>query len=159
MVRNGNGNTDDDYRIGIRAYVIAFRWTVWCNKWILYTLQAPLRSMQLQNYIFSWQERFHGIPCNCSCHRNWRSPSSGEFYGISWNCICHQNWCNPSSIEFHGTVWVIEVGIPQVPWNCIEALNYYTSSKFPMNPSNFIFTILMKWEISWYSLDLIDRVI
>ena len=25
---------------------------------------------------------------NCSCHRNWRTPSSMEFHGIPWNSSC-----------------------------------------------------------------------
>ena len=45
---------------------------------------------------------FHGIPWNCSCHRNWRTPSSMEFH------------------EFHGTARVSEIGALQVPWNSME---------------------------------------
>ena len=43
---------------------------------------------------------FHVIPCNCSCHRNWRTP-----------CF----------MEFHGIASVIEIGVPQVPWNTMES--------------------------------------
>ena len=45
---------------------------------------------------------FHGIPGNCSCHRNWRILTSMEFH------------------EFHGTARVIEIGAPKVPWNSME---------------------------------------
>ena len=45
--------------------------------------------------------KFHGIPSNCSCQRNWRTPSS---------------------MEFHGTARVSEIGPLQVPWNSMELL-------------------------------------
>ena len=48
----------------------------------------------------------HGIPWNCSCHRNWRTPSSMEFHGIPWNYSCQRNWRTWSSMEFHGTAGV-----------------------------------------------------
>ena len=75
--------------------------------------------------------KFHRIPWNCSCQRNWRTPSSMEFHGtarvieigallVPWNCSCHRNWRTPSSMEFHGTARVSEIGALQVPWNSME---------------------------------------
>ena len=66
--------------------------------------------------------KFHGIPWNCSCHRNWRTPSSMEFHGtfsvsefgallVPWN-----------SMEFHGTARVIEIGALGFPWISTELL-------------------------------------
>ena len=66
--------------------------------------------------------KFHGIPGNCSCQRNWCTLSSIEFQGISGNCSCLQNWRTPSSLEFHGTAGVIEIGALIVPWNSMELL-------------------------------------
>ena len=66
--------------------------------------------------------KFHGIPGNCSCQRNWCTLSSIEFQGISGNCSCLQNWRTPSSLEFHGTAGVIEIGALLVPWNSMELL-------------------------------------
>ena len=97
--------------------------------------------------------KFHGIPWNCSCHRNWRTPSSMEFHGtagvsaidapqvpwnsmellvsaklahskfhgIPWNYSCQRNWHTPSSMEFHGTAGVIKIGALQVLWNSMES--------------------------------------
>ena len=130
-------------------------------QWVLYILQTPLRSMQLQSLYIWWQERlqssmelvvsaklvhvkFHGIPWNCSCHRNWRTPGSMEFHGtasvneigapkvpchgIPWNCSCQRNWRTLSSMEFHGIffccsmeplvssiLWVLN--LYWIPWN------------------------------------------
>ena len=64
--------------------------------------------------------KFHGIPWNCSCHRNWCTPSSMEFHGIPWNCSCQRNWRTWSSMEFHGTARVIKIGALLVPWNSME---------------------------------------
>ena len=66
--------------------------------------------------------KFHGIPWNCSCQRNWRILSSMEFHGIPWNFSCQRNWGTSSSMEFHGTARVSEIGALLVPWNCIELL-------------------------------------
>ena len=89
------------------------------------------------------QPKFHGIPWNCWCHRNWQTPSSMEFqgtarvsgigarqvprnsmevHGIPWNRSCQRNWHILSSKEFHGTAHVSEIGTPQVPWNSMELL-------------------------------------
>ena len=66
--------------------------------------------------------KFHGIPWNFSCQRNWRTPSSMEFHGIPWNCSSHRNWRTQSPMEFHGTAIVIEIGALLVPWNSMELL-------------------------------------
>ena len=71
---------------------------------------------------------FHGIPWYCSCQRNWRTPSSMEFHGIPWNFSCERNWRTSSSMEFDGTSRVSKIGALQVPWNSMELL---VSSKFP----------------------------
>ena len=31
-----------------------------------------------------------------------------KFHGIPWNCSFHRNWCTRSSMEFHGTAGVME---------------------------------------------------
>ena len=96
--------------------------------------------------------KFHGIPWNFSCQRNWRTPSSMEFHGTSrgseigalqvpwnsiellvsaklahskfhgipWNFSCQRNWRTSSSMEFHGTARVSEIGALYVPWNSME---------------------------------------
>ena len=62
---------------------------------------------------------------------------------------------------FHRTASVNEIGALQVPWNCTarviatgplqvswscnEAFGDYTCSTFQMNPSNFIFSILIQF--------------
>ena len=45
-----------------------------------------------------------------------------KFHGIPWNCFCQRNWRTPSSMEFHGTARVIEIGALEVPWNPMELL-------------------------------------
>ena len=45
-----------------------------------------------------------------------------KFHGIPWNCFCQRNWRTPSSMEFHGTARVIEIGALEVPWNSMELL-------------------------------------
>ena len=97
------------------------------------------------------QFKFHGIPWNCSCHRNWRTPSSMEFHGtapvieigaleVPWN-----------SMEFHGTARVIEIGALQIPWNSMELL-----LSVPWNSMEPIVCYLMEplvssihWVLKW----------
>ena len=43
-----------------------------------------------------------------------------KFHGIPWNFSCQRNWRTSSSMEFHGTARVIEIGAPKVPWNSME---------------------------------------
>ena len=45
-----------------------------------------------------------------------------KFHGISWNCSCQRNWRTPSSMEFHVIARVSEIGAPQIPWNSMEVL-------------------------------------
>ena len=103
-------------------------------------LQVPRNSMELLELSKLAHPKFHGIPWNCLCQRNWFTPSSMEFHGtvrvidigllqvpwnsmelllsaklahskfhgIPWNCSCHRNWCTRSSMEFHGTAGVME---------------------------------------------------
>ena len=83
-------------------------------------LLVPWNSMELLESSKLAHPKFHGIPWNCSCHRNWRTPSSMEFHGIPWNCSCQRNWRNLSSMEFHGNSRVSEISAIQVPWNSME---------------------------------------
>ena len=117
-------------------------------------LLVPWNSMELLVSAKLAHSKFHGIPWNCSSHRNWRTQSSTEFHGtacvseiglllvpwnsmelfvslklayskfhgIPWNCFCQRNWRTPSSMEFHGTARVIEIGALEVPWNSMELL-------------------------------------
>ena len=58
-----------------------------------------------------------------------------EFHGIPWNCLCHRNWRTPNSMEFHGTARVIEIGALQVPWNSMEfhgTIRVIESGAFPI---------------------------
>ena len=84
--------------------------------------QSLWNSMELPVSSKLAHSKFHGIPWSCSCHRNWRIPSSMEFHGIPWNCSCERNWRTPSSMEFHGTSRVSEIGTLQVPWNSMELI-------------------------------------
>ena len=83
---------------------------------------AHLEHMELLVSAKLANSKFHGIPRNCSCQRNWHTPSSMEFHGIPWNCSCQWNWRTASSMEFHGTSRVSEIGAFQVPWNSMELL-------------------------------------
>ena len=96
--------------------------------WVLYTLQVPLKSMQLKNFYFWWQQRFRGILWNSLCYRDWRTPSSTEFHGILWICSCHRNCRSPSFMEFHEILffYLIEtfvssklqvLNLDRIPWN------------------------------------------
>ena len=46
-------------------------------------LQVPWNSMELLESSKLAHPKFHGIPWNCSCHRNWRTTSSMEFHGTA----------------------------------------------------------------------------
>ena len=83
-------------------------------------LIVPWNSMELVVSLKLAYFKFHGIPWNCSCQRNWRTPSSMEFHGTSrvreigalqvpWNFM-----------EFHGTSRVSGIGALLVPWNSME---------------------------------------
>ena len=82
-----------------------------------------------------------------------------KFHGIPWNCLCQRNGRTPSSMEFHGTACVGEIGpidVPRnfiskngalhVPWNSMELL---VSAKLAQ--SNF-------HEILWNSMELLVSV-
>ena len=51
------------------------------------TLQFPWNSMELLVSAKLAHSKFHGIPWNCSCQRNWRTQSSMKFHGIPWNSM------------------------------------------------------------------------
>ena len=82
--------------------------------------------------------KFHGIPRNCSCPRNWCTPSSMEFHGIPWNCSGQWNWRTASSMEFHGIPWNFScqrnwrtpssTEFNEIPWNCSSHRNWRTQS-------------------------------
>ena len=46
-------------------------------------LQVPWNSMELLESSKLAQPKFHGIPLNFSCQRNWRTSSSMEFHGTA----------------------------------------------------------------------------
>ena len=87
--------------------------------------------------------KFHGIPCNCSSHRNWRTPvpwnsmefhlvrnwMHSKFHGIPWNSM---ELVRLSSMEFHGTPWKL------FPWN-------YGIQMEPLVSS-------MHWVLKWYRI-------
>ena len=54
------------------------------------TLQVLLNSIELLVPAKLAQFKFHGIPWNCSCQRNWRTWSSMGFHGIASNGSIHQ---------------------------------------------------------------------
>ena len=70
-----------------------------------YLLRVPCRTMQFQISHFWWQERFHRIP---------------------QNCLCHRNWATASSVEIHGTTGVIKIGKCKVPWNSTKFYSIYS---------------------------------
>ena len=45
-----------------------------------------------------------------------------KFHGIPWNCSCQRNWHTPSSMEFHGTARVSVSSAFLVPWSSMELL-------------------------------------
>ena len=54
--------------------------------------------------------KFHGIPWNSMELLVSAKLAHQKFHGIPWNCSCHRNWRTPSSMEFHGTARVSEIG-------------------------------------------------
>ena len=116
-------------------------------------------------------------PCNCSCHWNWRTPSSMEFHWIPWNCSfqrndtllspwncsCHRNWRTTNSSEFHRTVRVIEIGAFQVPWNSMELivsarLVHFKFHEIPCNSMELLVSAKLAQSkfhgILWNSMEL-----
>ena len=74
-----------------------------------------------------------------------------KFHWIQWICSCHRNWRTPSSMEFRGTAHVIEIGALQVPWNSMELL-----VSVPWNSMEPIVCYLMEplvssthWVLNW----------
>ena len=101
----------------------------------LYSMELLLVSSKLA------QSYFHGIPWNCSCHRNWRTSSSIEFHGNPWSSSCLRDWHPPSSMEFHGIPWNCSCqwnGALEVPWNSMEFHGIARVSEIgaPQNPWN-----------------------
>ena len=96
-------------------------------QWVIHMLQSPLISMQLQSLYISWQERFHGIPWNYSCQRNWcNSMELGvrqfrwheQFIRIPWNSmeldVCQFRWHE----QFHGIPCnSMKLGMCQFRWH------------------------------------------
>ena len=116
--------------------------------------KIPWNSMELLVSAKLAHSKFHGIPWNCLCQWNWRTPSSMELHGIPWNCSCQWNWRTPSSMEFHGTARVIKIGALEVPWNSMELL-----VSVPWNSMEPIVCYLMEplvssihWVLKWYRI-------
>ena len=85
-------------------------------------LLIPRNPMELPLSAKLAHSKFHGIPWNCSCQWNWRTPSSMEFHGtarVSEMGALQVPW---NSTEFHGTARISEIGALQVPWNSMELL-------------------------------------
>ena len=94
-----------------------------------------------------------------------------KFHGIPWNSSCQRNWRTQSSMEFLGTAHVSEIGALQVPWNSTKLLvsAKLAHSKFhgiPWNwwcqfhgiPWNLFCYLLeplvssMHWVLKWYKI-------
>ena len=86
------------------------------------TLLVPWNSMELLVSAKLSHPKFHGIPWNSMELLESSQLAHSQYHGILWNCSCHRNWRIPSSTEFHGTARVIEIGAIQVPWNSMELL-------------------------------------
>ena len=63
-----------------------------------------------------------------------------KFHGIPWNCSCDRNWRNPSSLEFHWTARVSEIGGLEVTWNFMKllVLAKLAHYQFHGSPRNFM---------------------
>ena len=83
-------------------------------------LHVPWNSMELLVSVKLAHSTFHGTA------RVTRLVHS-KFHGIPWNCSCQRNWRTSSSMECHGTAGVSEIGAFLVPWNSVELL---VSAKF-----------------------------
>ena len=83
-------------------------------------LLVPWNSMELFVSLKLAYSKFHGIPWNCSCQRNWRTPSSMEFHGTSRVSEIGELQVPWNFLEFHGTSRVSEIGVLQVPRNSME---------------------------------------
>ena len=70
--------------------------------WVLYMLQSPIKSMQLQN--------FHDKRGSMEFHATARVSEIGTLQ-LPWN-----------SMEFHGTACVTAIGAFQVPWSSMDLL-------------------------------------
>ena len=88
-----------------------------------------------------------------------------KFHGIPWNCSSHRNWRTQSSLEFHETALVIEIGALLVPWNSMELLvsAKLAHSKFHGIPWNsmelFVSAKLAHSKfhgIPWNSMELLE---
>ena len=83
-------------------------------------LLVPWNSMELPVSAKLAHSKFHGIPWNFSCQRNWRTPSSMEFHGTARVIEIGAPKVPWNSMKFHGTSLVIEIGALLVPWNPME---------------------------------------
>ena len=61
----------------------------------------------------------HGIPWNCSCQRNWRTPSSTEFHGIPWNSMELLVSAKLAHSKFRGIPWNCWCQFRGIPWNLL----------------------------------------
>ena len=102
---------------------------------------VPRNSMELLVSSKLAHSKFHGIPWNCSCHRNWHTPNSMELHGTARVNEIGALQILRNSMKFHGAARVSELthrkfhGIPchgtagvsvtgafLVPWNSMELL-------------------------------------
>ena len=100
--------------------------------------------------------KFHGIPWNCSCHRNWRTSRNSMkllmsaklvdslFHGIPWNCSWPRNWRTPSYMEFHGILW-----------NCSCQRNWRTASSMEFHGTARVSEI-GAFQVPWNSMLLVS---
>ena len=137
-------------------------------------LEVPWNYMEPLVSVKLADSKFHGIPWNWSCQRNWRIPSSMEYHGtarVSEIGALEVPW---NSMEFHGTARVSEIGALQVPWNSMEfhgtvvSSNWCTRSSMEFHGNagvssmeflGTLFCYLMKslvssthWVLKWYRI-------
>ena len=123
-------------------------------------LIVPWNSMELLVLSKLSHLKFHGIPWNCSCHRNWRTPSSIEFHGtarVSEIGALKVPW---NSTEFHGTARVSEIGELLVPWNSMELLhhrNWRTWSSMEFHGTARVI-VIGALQVPWNSMELLVSV-
>ena len=99
--------------------------------------------MELQVLFKLAHSKFHKIPWNCSCYRNWRTPSTIEFHGTAGVieiCPIDVPW---NSMEFHVTAHVIAFGALLIPWNFKELLVSAKLAQFKFHGSPWISTELL----------------
>ena len=128
-------------------------------------LLVPWNSMELLVSAKLAHSKFHRIPWNYSCQRNWRTPSSMEFHGIPWNFSCQRNWRILSAIEFHGIPWNFScqrkwrtpssMEFHGIPWNCSSHRNWRTQSSMEFHGTALVIEI-GALLVPWNSMELLE---